>query len=117
MPPRGVPTASKRGAKSEVAHNWARWLHNPCGLGGPERFRVGGKIRGGPAMNWWGPPRQQGLCRHPAHFRATSHFALRSEAVGTPFRQGLCIHLAHLRATSELTPRYQAVATPPGGMG
>ena len=28
----GVPTASKRGAESEVAHKWARWLHNPCRL-------------------------------------------------------------------------------------
>ena len=33
MPPRGIPIASERGAKSEVAHKWARWLHNPCRLG------------------------------------------------------------------------------------
>ena len=26
----GSPTAAERGAKSEVAHKWARWLHNPC---------------------------------------------------------------------------------------
>ena len=25
----GVPTASERGAKLEVAHKWARYLHNP----------------------------------------------------------------------------------------
>ena len=30
----GVPTASEQGAQSEVAHKWARWLHNPCRLGG-----------------------------------------------------------------------------------
>ena len=31
----GVPTASERGAESELAHKWARWLHNPCHLGVP----------------------------------------------------------------------------------
>ena len=46
--PSGIPTASKRGAKSEVAHKWARWLHHPCRLGDPLRFRAGGKIRSGP---------------------------------------------------------------------
>ena len=44
----GIPTASKRGAKSEVAHKWARWLHHPCRLRDPHRFRAGGKIRSGP---------------------------------------------------------------------
>ena len=39
----GVPTASERGAESEVAHKWARWLHHPCRLGGPHRFRAGGQ--------------------------------------------------------------------------
>ena len=37
----GVPTASERGAESKVAHKWARWLQNPCRLGGPHRFRAG----------------------------------------------------------------------------
>ena len=46
----GIPTASKRGAKSEVAHTWARWLHHPCHLGDPHRFKAGGKIRSGPYM-------------------------------------------------------------------
>ena len=46
----GVPTASKRGAESELAHRWVRWLHNPCRLGGPHRFRAGGRIRGGPQV-------------------------------------------------------------------
>ena len=44
----GIPTASKRGAKSEVAHKWARWLHQPCRLGDPRRFKAGGQIRSGP---------------------------------------------------------------------
>ena len=34
----------------EVAHKWARWLHNPCRLGGPDRFRAGGRIRSGPQV-------------------------------------------------------------------
>ena len=46
----GVPTALELGQKSELAHKWARWLHNPCRLGGPHRFRAGGKIRGGPRL-------------------------------------------------------------------
>ena len=46
----GVPTASERGAESEGAHKWARWLHNPKRLGGPHRFRAGGRIRSGPQV-------------------------------------------------------------------
>ena len=46
----GVPTASERGAKSEVAHLWAKWLRCPCRLGDPHRFRAGGKIRSGPQV-------------------------------------------------------------------
>ena len=46
----GVPNASERGAKSEVAHKWARWLHNPCRLGGLPALRTGGRIRSGPQM-------------------------------------------------------------------
>ena len=44
----GIPNASERGAKSEVAHTWARWLRHFCRLGDPHRFRAGGKIRSGP---------------------------------------------------------------------
>ena len=46
----GIPTASERGAKSEVAHFWAKWLCHPCRLGDPHRFRAGGKIRSGPQL-------------------------------------------------------------------
>ena len=46
----GLPSASERGAESEVAHKWARWLHNPCCLGDPHRFKAGGKIRSGPQV-------------------------------------------------------------------
>ena len=46
----GIPTAAKRGAKSEVAHKWAKWLRHPCCLGDPHRCRAGGKIRSGPQV-------------------------------------------------------------------
>ena len=46
----GIPTASERGAKSELAHLWAKWLRHPCRLGDPPRFRAGGKIRSGPLV-------------------------------------------------------------------
>ena len=43
-----VPTASERGLQSDVAHTWARWLHDTCCLRGPHRFTAGSSIRGGP---------------------------------------------------------------------
>ena len=46
----GIPTASERGAKSEVAHKWAKWLPHPCRIGVPHRFRAGGKMRSGPQV-------------------------------------------------------------------
>ena len=46
----GIPTASERPAKAEVAHLWAKWLRHPCRLGDPHRFRAGGKIRSGPLV-------------------------------------------------------------------
>ena len=46
----GIPTASERGAKSGVAHKWARWLHHPYRLGDPHRLRAGGRIRSGPQV-------------------------------------------------------------------
>ena len=45
-----IPSASERGIKSEVAHLWARWLHNPYRLGDPLRFREGDGIRSGPLV-------------------------------------------------------------------
>ena len=41
MPLGGVPTASERGAQSEVAHKWPRWLHNPYRLGGSPPLQRG----------------------------------------------------------------------------
>ena len=46
----GIPSASEWGTKSEVAHLWARWLHNPCRLVDPLRFRAGDRIRSGPLV-------------------------------------------------------------------
>ena len=80
-----IPSASERGAKSEVAHKWARWLRHPCRLGDPHRFGAGGKFRSGPFMG------------HLADF------APRSEAEGIPTAsggRGNVSHLAHLWATS-----------------
>ena len=66
----GAPTASERGAKSEVAHNWARWLHNLCRLGGSQRFRAGAQSE---VAHKWGRwlhnPRRLG---GSLHFRARS---------------------------------------------
>ena len=65
----GIPTASERGAKSEVAHKWAKWLPHPCRIGEPHRYRAGGKIRSGPQVGklatsplpyWGSPPLQSG---------------------------------------------------------
>ena len=46
----GIPSAAGRGAESEMAHVWARWLRNSCRLGDPLRFRAGGRIRSGPRV-------------------------------------------------------------------
>ena len=46
----GIPTAAERGAKSEVAHKWAKWLPHPCRIGEPHRCKAGGKIRSGPQV-------------------------------------------------------------------
>ena len=51
----GMPTTSGRGAESEVAHKWAGWLHNPCRLWDPQRFRAGGRIRSGPQVGQVAP--------------------------------------------------------------
>ena len=64
--------ASERGTKSEVAHRWAEWLHNPCHLVGPstlQGFTVGDKIHSGPQVGRWAtnPCR---LGRGPQGFRA-----------------------------------------------
>ena len=46
----GVPTASERAAESEVAHNWARWLHNAPRLGDPHSLGAWSRIRIGPQV-------------------------------------------------------------------
>ena len=35
----GSPTTAERGAKSEVAHKWAKWLPHPCRIGEPHHSR------------------------------------------------------------------------------
>ena len=46
----GIPTASERGAKSDVAHKWAKWLPHPCRIGDPHHCRARGKNRSGPQV-------------------------------------------------------------------
>ena len=65
----GIPAALPLGAKSEVAHKWAKWLPHPCRIGDPRRFRTGGKIRSGPQVGkkWLPHPCR---IRDPRRFRA-----------------------------------------------
>ena len=37
----------KTGTHWGEGHEWAKWLHNPCRLGVPQRFRAGDKISSG----------------------------------------------------------------------
>ena len=46
----GVPNTLEQGTKSEVAHKWAGWLHNPFRLRHPECIKMGDKIIGGPQV-------------------------------------------------------------------
>ena len=46
----GIATAAERGAKSQMAHLWAKWLRHPCRLGDPHCCRAGGEIRSGPLV-------------------------------------------------------------------
>ena len=46
----GFCTALEQGAELEVVHKWGRWLHNPCRLGDPQRFRAGGRISTDPQV-------------------------------------------------------------------
>ena len=41
----GIPNTPERGIKSEVAHMWADWLHQPCRMRGPQCSIAGDKIR------------------------------------------------------------------------
>ena len=92
-----------------------------------------------PSLNWWRPPRLQGLCSQRAHLWATSGSAPRFEVVGNPGgrgfvatrptggpclilppalkrwgapkQQGLFRQPAHLRATSDSAPFSEVVDT------
>ena len=44
----GFPNVAVRGTKSQVAHKRAGWLHSPCRLWGPQRFRAGDPTRDSP---------------------------------------------------------------------
>ena len=78
----GIPTASERVAKSEMAHKWTKWLRHPCRLGDPHRFRAGGKIRSGPLVGKVatsplpsrGSPPLQSFGKSPVNFFSTKFF-------------------------------------------
>ena len=72
----GIPTASERVGKSEVAHLWAKWVRHPCRLGDPHRFKAGEDIRSGPQVGKVAtspppargcPPLQRGAKSEVAH--------------------------------------------------
>ena len=44
----GIPSAAERVSKSELTRKWVDWLHHPCLLMGPQRFRACDKTRVGP---------------------------------------------------------------------
>ena len=104
----GVPTASERGAASEVAHKWARWLHNQYRLGGPQHFRARGSIRGGPQVGkvatsplppWGSPPLQSGEQhqRWPTSEQG-GYITPAARAVPTASERGAASEVAHKRA-------------------
>ena len=78
----GIPTASERGTKSEMAHLWAKWLRHPCRLGDPHRFRAGGNIESGPQVGMVatpslpsrGSPPLQGSGKTSVNFFSTKFF-------------------------------------------
>ena len=47
----GIPNMSEPSTKSAMGHKRVHWLHNPCRLGDPKRFRAGNKIRSGPQVS------------------------------------------------------------------
>ena len=51
---RSYPTLQIGRQNQKRAHMWAVWLHHPCCLGGPQRLRVGHKIRRGPTCGRFG---------------------------------------------------------------
>ena len=86
------------GTKSEVAHKWVRWLHNPCRLGGPHRFRAGGQNQKWPTSGQggyitptaWGVPTtsEQGTESEVAAVRNGKSYFLGATQQSVDFRVG-----------------------------
>ena len=85
----GIPTASERGAKSEVAHKWAKWLRHPCRLGDPHRFRARGKIRSGPLVGKMATPPLPSRGSPPLHSRGANSEVAHVSAKWLPHRHPL----------------------------
>ena len=104
----GFPTASERGAKSEMAHKWAKWLRHPCRLEDPHRFRAGGKTRIGPLVGKvatsplpprGSPPLQSGGQNQKWSTSGQSGYVTPAvSGIPTASQRGAKPELAHLRA-------------------
>ena len=73
----GVPNASKRAVESQVAHKWARLLHNPCRVGGPRRFRARGAES--KMAHKWG-----GWLHNPCRLAGPQCFRAGERIIGSP---------------------------------
>ena len=105
----GIPTASERGAKSEVAHFWAKWLRHRCRLGDPHRYRAGGKITSGPIVgkvatsplpSRGSPPHQSGRKNQKwPNYGQNGYVTLAVSGIPSAAERGAKSQVAHLWAT------------------
>ena len=96
-----------------VAHKWARWLHNPYRLSGPQRFKAGLDLEVAHKLAGWlhNPCRLSGPDRFRRGYVATrptcGPILIVRPALkrwGPPRRQGLCSPPDQLLATSDSAP-------------
>ena len=117
----GIPTASEQGEKSEVAHNWAKWLRHPCRLGDPHRLRAGGKIRRGPQVgkvatsplsSWGSPPLQSGGQNQKWPTCGQSGYVIPAvSGIPSASEQGEKSEVAHKWQSGYVTPAVSGIPT------
>ena len=107
----GIPTFSEQGAKSEMAHLWAKWLLHPCRLGDLRHCRTRGEIRSTPLMgnvatslllSWGTPPFQRGP-KWPACGQS-GYITPAVSGIPTASERAAKSEVAHLRAKLLLHP-------------
>ena len=118
LPPGGVPTASERGAESEVAHKWATWLHNSCRLGSPppqsggqnQKWPTSGQ-RGYITPAAWGVPTasERGAESEVAHKWAGEQRGQNSIAFGSAPRREVDSQLISPRASKQAVRQIHTV--------